>query len=67
MQMILCLRTNMIYHQTEFSQNMETIDKIIRLILKSNLKLIDPFFVQVAVEVVESDTISFINADTTDM
>ena len=41
MQMILCLRTNMIYYQTDFGQNnMKTADVIIRLILKSNLTLI---------------------------
>ena len=43
MQMILCLRTSMIDHQTEFGQNTETAEIIIRLILKSNLTLIDPF------------------------
>ena len=46
MQMILCLSTNMLYHQTEFGQNMETAEIIIRLILKSNLTLIDPFLLR---------------------
>ena len=33
----------MIYHPAEFGQNMETADIIMRLILKSNLTLRDPF------------------------